>query len=99
MHELASQAKDIVIGGEDHQACDQHEADLEAELLRPVVHGLAANHLHRIIEKMAAIEERIGNKFSKPTEIDRIAARFRSAPRPILAIAPDTSAIRIGPDS
>ena len=58
MHQLPSQAQDVVIGGKDHQARDQHEADLEAELLRLVVHGLAANRLHRIVEKMAAIEER-----------------------------------------
>ncbi len=48
----------LYVQGEDHQACHQHEADLEAELLQLIVHGLAANHLHSIIEKMTAIEER-----------------------------------------
>ena len=42
---------------------------------------------------------RAAGPFNKPTEIERTAARLRSAAGPILAIFPEISAIRIGPES
>jgi hypothetical protein len=55
MHQVARQAQDVIIGRKYHQRCDEHDADLEAELLRSFVHGLAAHCFQTVINQMAAI--------------------------------------------
>jgi hypothetical protein len=57
-------------------------SNLEAELLQLILHGLAANRLHRITERPPSRSGN-GKRFNIPTEIDRIAARLSNAARPI----------------
>ena len=50
-----------------------------------------------IEQKMTAIEQRIGNRFSRPIETDSTAVKIDQRAKPSSATSPEIWAIRIGP--